>query len=155
MAERTILFATDYSDASKHALPFACSLARDLDALLVIAHVSEHDPCSVGEACEEDPQPNALDLETLRKVQPLGQDIRYEHRVLYAKPSSQTARPADEILRHADASGAYAIVVGTHGRTGISRALMGSTAEALMRHANCPVVTVRCPGKFETPSPES
>lgn len=149
MAERTILFATDYSDASQYALSYACSLARDLDALLLIAHVSEHDLYPVGEAFDEEPEPSSQDMEQLRSVQPETSDVRHEHRLLYAQPTSQNIRPADEIIRFADSTGVYAIVVGTHGRSGLRRALMGSTAEALVRHASCPVVTIRCPGKLE------
>ena len=149
MSERTILFATDYSDVSQHALSYACSLARDLDALLLIAHVSEHDPYAVGEVFDEETEPNPQEIEQLKAIRPVGRDVRCEHRLLYAQPSSQNVRPEDEIIRFADSKGVYAIVVGTHGRSGLSRALMGSTAEALVRHANCPVVTVRCPGKLE------
>ena len=63
MTERTILFATDYSDASQHALSYACSLARDLDALLLIAHVSEHELYPVGEAFDEKPEPSPQEME--------------------------------------------------------------------------------------------
>jgi nucleotide-binding universal stress UspA family protein len=149
MAERTILFATDYSDASQYALSYACSLARDLDALLLITHVSEHEYYPVGEAVHEEPEPSPQDVEQLRSVRPATQDVRFEHRLLYAQPTSQTIRLADEIIKFADSVGVYAIVAGTHGRTGFKRTLMGSTAEMLVRHANCPVVCVRCPGKLE------
>lgn len=147
MAERTILFATDYSDASRHALDFASSLARDLKALLLIVHVSEGELYPVGEPVDEDPEPNQQELKQLQAVHPADKDVRYEHRLLYTEPTSQSTKPADELIKCADAAGAYAIVVGTHGRTGLQRALMGSTAEALVRHAKCPVVTVRCPDK--------
>ena len=48
----------------------------------------------------------------------------------------------EEILQAADDAGADLIVMGTHGRGAIARALLGSTAEAVVRHANCPVLTV-------------
>ena len=50
---------------------------------------------------------------------------------------------ASEILRKAEAMGADLIVMGTHGRTGLSHLVMGSTAEKVMRRAKCPVLTVR------------
>lgn len=148
MTEKTILFATDYSDASQHALSYACSLARDLDALLLIAHVSEHELYPVGEAFDEKPEPSPQEMERLRSVRPETHDIRHEYRLLYPQPTSQNVRPADELIRFADSARVHAIVVGTHGRTGLKRALMGSTAEALVRNANCPVVTVRYPSKL-------
>lgn len=149
MADRTILYATDYSDASEHAFSYACSLARDLDALLVIANVSERELYPVGEAFDEEPRPSPQEMERLGSVLPETRDVRYEHRLLHAQPTSQNTVPADELIRFADSVGVYAIVVGTHGRTGLKRALMGSTAEALVRHAKCPVVTVRCPDDLE------
>jgi nucleotide-binding universal stress UspA family protein len=50
--------------------------------------------------------------------------------------------PADEIVAAAREWGASYIVIGTHGRTGVSRLLMGSTAEAVVRHAPCPVLII-------------
>jgi len=51
--------------------------------------------------------------------------------------------PATEILRCAEDGGFDAIVMGTHGRTGLTHLLLGSTAERVVRHAPCPVVIVR------------
>lgn len=51
--------------------------------------------------------------------------------------------PGDEIVAAAKSFGADLIVIGSHGRTGITRVLMGSVAEAVMRHAPCPVLVVR------------
>ena len=53
--------------------------------------------------------------------------------------------PVAEILHLANAVGADLIVMGTHGWTGLSRMLMGSTAEGVIRRARCPVLTVRAP----------
>ena len=149
MSDRKILYATDYSGASRHALGYACSLAHDLDALLFIAHVSEYELYPVGEPCGELPDSNPGEMQRLKSVLPDIRGIRFEHRLLYAPPTSQNISVADELIRFADAEDIYAIVVGTHGRSGLTRALMGSTAENLIRLANCPVVTVRCPGRLE------
>jgi K+-sensing histidine kinase KdpD len=53
--------------------------------------------------------------------------------------------PAEEILTYAEEIGADAIVAGTHGRSGVERRLIGSVAERLVRHADCPVMTIRLP----------
>ena len=55
------------------------------------------------------------------------------------------ADPAGEILRVAGELGCDVIVLGTHGRTGLGRVLLGSVAEQLLRKARCPVLTVKLP----------
>jgi nucleotide-binding universal stress UspA family protein len=55
--------------------------------------------------------------------------------------------PADEILRAARRARADLIVMGTHGRTGVSRVFMGSVAERVVRESRCPVLTVRAHGR--------
>ena len=149
MSDRKILYATDYSEPSKHALSYACKLTHDLDALLVIAHVSEYELYPVGEPCSETPDSNPQEVRQLESIVPDIREVRYEHRLLYAPPSSLNTSAAEVLVRFADEENVYAIVVGTHGRSGLTRALMGSTAEDLIRHANCPVVTVRCPSRLE------
>src|SRR5439155_22269948 len=62
---------------------------------------------------------------------------------------------AAQILRVADEAHANLIVMGTHGRTGLSRLLMGSVAEQVLRKATCPVLTVKTPFPVATPAPEA
>ena len=68
------------------------------------------------------------------------------------RPSNVTVRvepgePSDAILSAAKDGGADLIVMGTHGRTGLSRLLIGSVAEAVLRRATCPVLTTRVPSR--------
>jgi len=76
----------------------------------------------------------------------LPDDIRAERRFARGDPAEQILRVANEI--HADL-----IVMGTHGRTGLERLLMGSVAEQVLRQAPCPVLTVRNPSAEEIASP--
>jgi universal stress protein A len=76
--------------------------------------------------------------EQLNELQVPANDIRAERRF-------ETGDPATEILRVADDIHADLIVVGTHGRTGLGRLLMGSTAEQIVRQAPCPVLTLKMP----------
>ena len=145
MAPRTLLFATDYTAASDFALEYAATLARDLGARLIIVHVSDHELLPVGESVDQVPAPCREELSRLQAVKPPGPRLHYEHELLFAEPTCQNVDPAREIIRFADRTGVEAIVVGAHGRTGLSRVLCGSVAEELVRHAHCPVVTVRCP----------
>ncbi len=59
----------------------------------------------------------------------------------------EAGEPSDTILQIAKDGGTDLIVMGTHGRTGLSRLLIGSVAEAVLRRSTCPVLTVRVPSK--------
>jgi nucleotide-binding universal stress UspA family protein len=138
MNYKKILFATDFSPASEAALKYATSLTRDSGATLLIAHVEELPlPYAGGEMYFAQPEyPNPEIRRMLEAIVPPDKSIRYEHRL-----AQGTA--AEEIVRMADEEGADLIVMGTHGRTGLSRVLMGSVAELVMRHAKCPVLTLK------------
>ena len=142
---KKILYTTDYSEPSQHALHFATSLARDCRAVLLIVHVSETECCPVGELFDEEPEPSPEELSRLEAVVPDDNDAPFEHRLVCPPPSSESVHRADEIVKLAKQEDVHAIVIGTHGRTGLSRLLLGSVAEAVMRHAPCPVVTIRKP----------
>ena len=146
MSAKRILYATDYSDASKAALPFAASLALQSGATLVIAHVSEHEQYPVGELFDEEPEPDEDEQRTLQAVRPADPGVKYEHRLLYGPPgSTETVHPAHELLRLAEEECPEAIVIATHGRSGLVHLLMGSVAEAVMRCASCPVIVIKRP----------
>jgi nucleotide-binding universal stress UspA family protein len=72
----------------------------------------------------------------LHAVVPTDPSIPFEHKLM-------TGDPAAEIVRLAESEGADMIVMATHGRTGLRRLLMGSVAEAVVRRAACPVLTVK------------
>jgi nucleotide-binding universal stress UspA family protein len=82
------------------------------------------------------------DLETaerrLMATKPTAEGVDIEHRLV-------SGEPAKEILRLARDEDVELIVMGTHGRTGVMRALLGSVAEEVLRHATCPVLTVKVP----------
>jgi nucleotide-binding universal stress UspA family protein len=137
---KTILHPTDFSAASHYALELAFSLARDHGARVVLLSVVEP-PFYGGEplmpiATLPDLRTEAENwFETLPK--PKG-DIETKHVLAEGDPVNEILRVAAE--EHADF-----IVLGTHGRTGLSRLLMGSVAENVIRRATCPVVAVKTP----------
>jgi nucleotide-binding universal stress UspA family protein len=146
MAMTKIIFATDYSEASRHALTFATSLARDTGATLLIAHVTDREAYPVGELFDEQEAPDPAEMRELTAVKPADPQVPCEHRLVHGPPgSSETVRPAEEIVRLAREEQADAIVLGTHGRSGLRHLLMGSVAEEVVRNAECPVMTVRQP----------
>jgi nucleotide-binding universal stress UspA family protein len=136
----TILHPTDFSDRSGCAYQLACALARDYGARLVLLHVKPPDVI-YGEGYVLPPDPEAERCELLNRLEGLRPpDLTSEvYRVL------QEGSPTEEILRTAEEVQADLIVMGTHGRTGLERLLLGSVAEAVLRQAPCPVLTVKAP----------
>lgn len=133
-----ILHPTDFSQTSQTALALASSLARDNNATLIIAHVFSPTAnvvaatppiaITVANAVEE--------KERLERVIPSDPQIVFEHRLLEGVPASS-------IVEFAESEQVDMIVMGTHGVTGLTRLLMGSVAEAVVRKAPCPVLTIK------------
>ena len=140
MTVRKILFPTDFSHTGDAALALATSLARERGATLLIVHVEEPPAAyGAGEMYYGMPDPVTEDLDKmLKKVAPADASVPVEHRLITGDPTNAIARLAKE-------EGAELIVMGTHGRTGLLRLLMGSVAEAVVRRAPCPVLTLRQP----------
>lgn len=138
---RTILHPTDFSAYSTAAFELACALARDYGARLVVLHVKPPAEAVFGELGPLPPEPpearQAL-YDELCTVRPTDARIPVEHRLL-------EGGVVEGILEGAQAAGCDLIVLGTHGRTGVGRLLLGSVAEAVMRRAPCPVLTIKHP----------
>jgi len=139
---KRILFPTDFSPASEAALGYATSLARDSGSQLLILHVEEIQmPYAAGEMYLPPPTAPNPELEKmLRSVAPTDKGATCVHRLALGNP-------AEEIVQVAKDEGVELIVMGTHGRTGLGRLLMGSVAEAVVRRAPCPVLTLKPPVK--------
>ena len=147
---RTVLHPTDFSDEARPAFVFACALARDYRAKLVLVHVVP--PTRVfapdGIAVPFPPE-EPYDIHAkLARMRPDDPAVEVEHHVLEGDPAA-------EVLKLAEAGHADVIVMGTHGTTGLLRLLMGSVAEHVMRKAPCPVLTVRGPFRVHAAVPES
>lgn len=139
MRFNNILMATDFSAGSAAALKLATALARDSGAKLWIVHVSEPRPAyTVAGIYASLPSGNefAESSEELQKVVPADAQVAFEQRLIIGSP-------AEELVKFAANHAVDLIVIGTHGRTGVLRLLMGSVAEAVLRHAECPVLTLR------------
>jgi nucleotide-binding universal stress UspA family protein len=136
---RRILHPTDFSERSECAFRVACALARDYGAPLLVLHV-----CSpfviYGSSVAVEVTPSHLDacLARLRQMETHDPRVRIEHRLVEGDAGT-------EILRVARENGCDLIVMGTHGRTGLGRLLMGSVAEEVVRKAPCSVLTVKTP----------
>ncbi len=135
---KPVLNPTDFSESSDAAFRLGCSLARDYGARLLVLHVAELPTAVYGEGVMLPPPVESWQAarEKLDRMLPRGHNLLVEHRMV----EGEAAR---EILRVARESDSDVIVMGTHGRTGLGRVLMGSVAEQVLRKAHCPVVTVR------------
>jgi len=137
---KNILFPTDFSEASEKALPFALTLARLYGATLHIAHVilpEPHRPIVVDRLPEQD---DRVWEESKRRLSWFTSDTEIAD--VRCKTLLASGDLAEVIP---DLAGEHAIdlvVVGTHGRTGFSKMMMGSKAEQIFRSAPCPVLTI-------------
>jgi nucleotide-binding universal stress UspA family protein len=138
---QTILHPTDFSEHSNYALRLACSLAKDYRSRLIALHVLVRPVIAYGEGVIP-PDPETLYDDAWKRLNDLQVPDR-DHAV--DRRLSEAADAAEEIVRFAREVNADLIVMGTHGRTGIGRLLMGSVAEHVLRGAECPVLTVRTP----------
>ena len=145
MNVKNILVPVDYSDNGNAAMAYAGALAKEYDAELHLAHVYEQPFAYVDGGFASAPLPAVppADLEAeeqkLEEVDaPEGTRFRRKFIV---------GTPADELVEYAKENDIDLVVMGTHGRTGLSRLLMGSVAEAVVRRAPCPVLTIKQPAK--------
>ncbi|KPK85811.1 MAG: hypothetical protein AMJ81_02655 [Phycisphaerae bacterium SM23_33] len=155
MAEiKKILYATDFSDLSVCALDYAVYLARVCSAELHCLHVVD-DSYQYWVSLEATTIPPGPTVEELVAAAEKQLDGFLAERVpadLLATKAILRGRPFVEIIRHARGRNMDLIVMGTHGRTGLSHVLMGSVAEKVARKSPCPVLTVRHPEQaFEMP----
>lgn len=127
-----ILYPTDFSTYSNLAYFHAVGLAETYGASLTVVYV--HTPGSKDAAGHD----RNYWRNQLEQVRPANPDIAVHHVMLEGDP-------ATEIARYAADSGIDVIVIGTHGRTGVERLVMGSVAEKVMREAPCSVLVVKLP----------
>jgi len=150
-----ILCPTDFSDLAAQANGYACALARAFGAEIHVLHVVDEayqywmamgpNSLPVGPSAEEILAGAQQQMQRWRteRFADCGQPIRTE---------VQVGRPFVEIIRYAREQKIDLLVMGTHGRSGLSHILLGSVTEKVVRKSPCPVLTVRAPGHpFEMP----
>ncbi len=135
----TVLLATDGSREAQLAAATAADLARRTDSELHLIHVGELRPTFLAqtelEPAQLERQARELLDEQVRRVEEAGGTVEEGHLRL--------GRADEEIVDLAQSIGAGMIVMGSRGRGRIRRALMGSVADSVVRHAHCPVTIVR------------
>ena len=143
---KSILVPTDFSECGNYALSYAASLARTFGSSIVCVHVIEPIVPTVGYSGMTEPLPIADISEQLedsaeRELPKLAEcddcsGLDIEEVIVHGEAAAEIVRVAKD--RQVDL-----IVLSSHGRTGLGRILFGSTAEAVVRHAVCPVLVVK------------
>ena len=142
---KTILVPTDFGAGSDNAIAYAADLAKALGAEIVIMHAWELPPMGIADgavgATTElvDQVQQSAQLGVDKALQQLSSLHIASRGFLKQGPS------ANAIVECADEVGAGMIVMGTKGRTGVTRAILGSTAEKVVRTAHQPVLTIHDP----------
>ncbi len=144
-----ILAATDLSKASEPALRHATALAQALGARFTLLHVFDPTPLVPPIAL---PPPRAVEEqlaeEMRRRIEEALAKLRarlFPENLQVETVVLRAANPAAAIVEEAERRDADLIVLGTHGRTGLTHVLVGSVAERVVRHSPVPVLTVRAP----------
>jgi nucleotide-binding universal stress UspA family protein len=137
---KTIVVPTDFSPFANEALRIACSLARESGGKLILLHVAQRPVVTVAGMPVPPPPPPTIDWSGLRaELDGAAAGIQG----VTIESLAVEGEPAATIVDLARERGADLIVMGSHGRTGLSRLLMGSVAEHVVRKAACPVLTVK------------
>jgi nucleotide-binding universal stress UspA family protein len=143
IAVRRLLVPTDFSDHATAAVRYAAPLAPQFGAEVVLVHATAQRP-------PFDPLPGSGDVfiltyeENDRLARAALDQARSSHLDgVDVRPRMAFGEPAEAILEAAHASAADMIVMGTRGRGGLARAVLGSVAEAVIRQSDLPVLTVR------------
>jgi nucleotide-binding universal stress UspA family protein len=149
----TIVVPTDFSPHSEGALRFASSVASRIGGTLLIVHVAPAGPVPAAPPAgmpsplatypagiDVDMEETSMEQERLtdqlNRVTPTVAGVKHEHLLLQGSPDAEIVKLSEDI-------GAFQIVMGSYGRTGLQRMLMGSTAESVVRQARCPVTIVK------------
>jgi nucleotide-binding universal stress UspA family protein len=138
-AQPVILHPTDFSASSTKAFDVAATMARDRGARLIVLHVSARPLTTLGGTVALPAAPSEFDVaeakaQLARIKPPVGVSMETQ---------LELGETVETILNTARKTGCEMIVMGTHGRSGLGRVLMGSIAEQIVRRASCPVLTLR------------
>lgn len=145
---KRILLPVDFSPCSRAALSLAGDLAVASGATVILHHATER-PAGLARGARlhlprGDVDADAwADQQTRERLDPLALELRA--RGVSVELRAVVGKPAARILSAIVDDDADLVVLGTHGRTGLAHALLGSVAETVVRHASVPVITVRSP----------
>ena len=139
---KKVLVPIDFSEPSLEALKYAVAFAGQFGASICLVHVVEpasflNDARNVPLAVSDREAANTLHHRLVMLARKEVDPLTPVHSLVCI------GKPFDEIVRTAKTFKADLIIIATQGRTGFKRAMLGSTAERVVRHAHCPVLVVR------------
>jgi|SRR6476469_4525755 len=134
-----ILCPLDFSAGTPELLAYAAALAAGTGAELRLLHVCEPRP-----SLAQPETPDPVEASCTKRLYELRQ-VAEQSGAAHVSTGIVKGEAATEILAYAQQQSVACIVIGAHGRTGLTRFLMGSTAEAVLRMAPCPTLLVRFP----------
>ena len=137
---KTILAPTDFSDLSANGVRYACQLARDMGAALIVFNVVALDESNAVNKREIEQHKKRLEEFVAEKVADAGVGLKVRQMV-------DAGQPFGAIVDRAEKEGVDLIVMSSHGRSGLSRMLIGSVTDKILRGGPCPVLVV--PAKTE------
>ncbi len=146
---KRVLLPTDGSVCSREAMKYALSLAQQYVAAITVLHVGRHywEQMSQAPSGVEDGADIAtrIQREQSSEEQRILQEVVDAAHALHVPVEARAVQgsPAQVIIQMAKEISADMVVMGTHGRTGISHAVLGSVAEKVVQRAPCPVLVVR------------
>jgi len=142
---RTILCPLDFSDASKNAFRYACEFAKSMGSKIHLLNIVEPRPLIADMMLTYIPIEEELKTDAEEALLPLVQEARSKGIDIEAHVIA--GAPVDTILKCLADYDAGILIMGFHGRTGLSRLIMGSVAEGVIRSAHIPVMVVKADEK--------
>ncbi len=140
-----ILCPIDFSDFNQAANEYASILAESTGAAIIYLHVSLPLATTYGSYGYIDIDQEAVrDQKRIEKIKPTIEGVGCSYEIRFGSPAVM-------IIDFAEENNVDMILMGTHGRTGLRRAVMGSVAEAVVRKAKCPVLAIKSGTKVPQP----
>lgn len=138
-----IVVPTDFSELSKAALPWARRLAEQMQAEIHCIYVVEEPHIYATLDMGPVPIPSAAELTRSAEKRMANFASAQLKELGSITTKVLVGRPAEEVVRYAKDKGAALLIMTTHGYSGVKHVLLGSTTEAVLRHATCPVLSIR------------
>ena len=141
--KNVIVFPTDFSELSTAALPWARRMAEQMQADIHVVYVVEEP--HIYATLDMGPVPIPSVDELTRSAEKRMSAFSSAHLKPLGDVTTKVlvGRPAEEVVAYAKSKNAALIIMTTHGYSGVKHVLLGSTTEAVLRHASCPVLSIR------------
>ncbi len=141
----TILCPVDFSDASRKAVQYAKEFASSMGSVVHLLNVVEPRPMAVDITLNYVPLEEDFEQAAEEDLQIIVQEFQLAG--LKVESSIEIGNPSDVILDKSQDLDVNLLIMGSHGKKGLSRLIMGSVAETVVRKANCPVLIVKAEEK--------